>query len=329
MTAEKMNPLFTDLQNHIFTTLCRILTDMDNGISYTQNTLYQALLCRGSSLNVEPIIKLFFHIKSDGTAVSRFPGAAPLDVPPAISYRWLKMMVEDTRFAPLLPTDLAEKLRNLREIQNAVSLLPKNSVCQSQTPRPTVYTKEQESLLSRYHQALLEKQVIFLTDIAGITYTAAPCRLEYDWAADTYTAVIWDMKQSHIHFIPLKEMAAISPAPDTVSFPENLEDLYQNALPEKATVTLQLRNERNEVDRCFRAFMEYDKQAMLDYETDKKTGNEREVYTLTITYYPFDEQEIFETIVSLGKAVTVLKPPTMRQKVIDYLTATIFLYEEK
>ena len=79
----------------------------------------------------------------------------------------------------------------------------------------------------------------------------------------------------------------------------------------RRSVTLRLAPKNNAVERAFCLFAPYDKEAAFDEESG--------VYTLTVFYYDFDEQEMIGQILSLGSAARVLAPEKMRQEIIAVL----------
>ena len=76
-------------------------------------------------------------------------------------------------------------------------------------------------------------------------------------------------------------------------------------------MTLLLNLKNNAAERAFFLFAPYDKEASFDEENG--------VYTLTVFYYDFDEQEMIGQILSLGSAARVLAPEKMRQEIIAVL----------
>lgn len=95
-----------------------------------------------------------------------------------------------------------------------------------------------------------------------------------------------------------------------------LEKFY---LEHRTEVSLRLTDTRNAVERCFALFGAYDKMSRI--EPDGK-------YFLTIRYHDFDEDEVFERIVSLGAAAVVLEPERLRRRVIERLLSIKKILEE-
>ena len=81
---------------------------------------------------------------------------------------------------------------------------------------------------------------------------------------------------------------------------------------------MEVQNTRNAVERCFALFSSFDKKARLQ---DDGTC------VLTISYSPPDEDEIFEKILSLGSAATVVAPQSFRERVHRKFAEINALYE--
>ena len=139
---------------------------------------------------------------------------------------------------------------------------------------------------------------------------AAPCRLEYDCAQHRIRLILWLQAENRAVKLNVNRLQQINLS--NLTYGHEVEASFNQFLSNsKTTVTIQLLPKYNAVDRCFSIFSSYDKQAIYDEDNDS--------YTLIITYYHFDEEEIIDYILSLGAAVVVIEPLHLRNKIIQRL----------
>ena len=139
---------------------------------------------------------------------------------------------------------------------------------------------------------------------------AAPCRLEYDCAQHRIRLILWLQAENRAVKLNVNRLQQINLS--NLTYGKEIELSFKQFLNKnKTSVTIQLLPKYNAVDRCFSIFSSYDKQAIYDEDNDS--------YTLIITYYHFDEEEIINYILSLGAAVVVTEPLHLRHKIIQRL----------
>ena len=149
-------------------------------------------------------------------------------------------------------------------------------------------------------------------DAKGVRHEskAAPCRLEYDAEENRCRAIVWLVDEGRavkMNFSRIEEIRALEEP-----VPRDVEEKFRAFLAaRRRSLTLRLNLKNNAAERAFCLFAPYDKEASFDEESG--------VYTLTVFYYDFDEQEMIEQILSLGSAAVVLSPEKMRQAVIEIL----------
>ena len=73
------------------------------------------------------------------------------------------------------------------------------------------------------------------------------------------------------------------------------------------------------IERCFRIFSYYDRQARFDKEDNK--------YKLTISYLKSDENEIIRDVLSLGSYVVVMSPKRIQKEVYKRIVAARGIYD--
>jgi len=168
--------------------------------------------------------------------------------------------------------------------------------------------------LGEFWRALAGGRMIFCRNVdgRGVCHEskAAPCRLEYDAAENRCRAIVWLVEESRavkMNFSRIEEVRALE---EPVS--HDVEEKFRAFLAaRRRSFTVRLASKNNAVERAFFLFAPYDKEAVFDEESG--------LYTLTVFYYDFDEQEMLEQILSLGSVAVVLTPEAMRQKIIAVL----------
>ena len=141
-----------------------------------------------------------------------------------------------------------------------------------------------------------------------------PCRLEYDHFDDRYSLINWNGTRADK--IPVERLTDLRLLDENI--PADIEERLQNFYRlHRAEVSLRLSDTRNAVERCFAVFGSCDKRSRFQDDGS---------YFLTVSYYDFDENEVFDKIISLGAAVTVIEPEHFRRRVIERLRAIHKLY---
>ena len=84
----------------------------------------------------------------------------------------------------------------------------------------------------------------------------------------------------------------------------------------KSTVTLEIYDERNALERVMLAFAHFEKRTI-------QVG--ANVYQLTISYEIFDETELLIRILSFGPMVKVLEPASFQQQIRERISKQLEL----
>lgn len=149
--------------------------------------------------------------------------------------------------------------------------------------------------------------------------TAYPIVIEYSMLNDEFRIWIETIDDGRIYKMNLSGITVLS-IEDT-PIPEGLAGHLESYLESrKKAVKLDVEPLDFIIERCFREFSYYDREAYYDPESGK--------YTLTVNYYVDDEKEIIKDILSFGKYVTVLEPADVRKTVIERIKKAIKVYEE-
>lgn len=99
---------------------------------------------------------------------------------------------------------------------------------------------------------------------------------------------------------------------------ENKVDFLEFQQSNRRSITLYVDSEKHVIERCFRIFSFYKREAEYDSQKD--------IYILKIHYYSFDEAEIIKNILSLGHRVVVAEPQEIRNKIIERVKKSISNY---
>ena len=162
-------------------------------------------------------------------------------------------------------------------------------------------------------QALLEERQLNYTNTDGQgfihTGTCSPCRLEYDAAAHQYRLIAWLEEENRAIKLNVERLAKLSLS---TSLPAGSREKLAKFLHEKLrSCLISLKPRYNAVERAFKLFAPYDKEAFYQEDTNS--------YQLKLHYYEFDRQELLRELLSLGAAATVLEPKELREEIISIL----------
>ena len=312
-------PLFHEINSELFL----VLVNLANKI------------CDGQKLSRDDVINRFPHIDwvnmdkinqlVDSVFIFNQQGYAELLINRPIKnlltdahLAWLKSMLLDPECDFVISNEL--RLKVLMNLLDTEPLISRNAIDIIREQGDKLLQAEDSAKLSTICQALYEHRMVSYRHQGrtGKLYkgVAAPCRLEYDCSQHRLRLILWLQAEKRAIKLNVNNLQQISLS--DITYGEEIEDLFLAFLnSSKTSVTIQLLSKYNAVDRCFSIFSSYDKQAIYD--------EDRDIYTLIITYYSFDEEEIVDYILSLGAAVIVTEPLALRNKVIKRLQAELAL----
>jgi hypothetical protein len=315
-------PLFDEIHASVFLALCRMANEIHDGAKLRRNDILLRLERMdgmdfsdlASRKRLESLIDPIFFSQGGEYASLFMDCKVPCRVT-TYELRWLKTMLADERKRFLLEEDLHKKL--MKQLEHIAPLpLEKCRVLHENGDDALSIQR----LLREFQRALTTGRMVSYinrTSNGSHAAVAAPCRMEYDAMRNRYRAVLWQEESekpnsAHIvkvSFANLEDMRCLDDRA-----PGNMEEKLAAFLQKKKRMcSLRLMHKTNAVERAFRLFASYDKEASYDEEHD--------VYALNICYYAFDKTELVEKILSLGSAVVVLKPACLRQEIIRLLSA--------
>lgn len=312
-----MQSLFDDTKNSLFRLLCRIVNEICAGGKFTRKDILRRIFALPEFIYLEApeqareeeIVDALFNFDRDGFAV--VPVTKNFSLPPSdAELSWLRAVLADEENAFLLPDAFRKKL--LGRLKNFPPLFEKKSWRPLRAESNSGLGKNLPCKLSVIVKALRLREKIFVDG-----QTVSPCRLEYDLAARKYFLIAWLDEARTIKKMPVEALGAVDLSNEQIpaDSDEHLENFYSANVAE---VALAVQNTRNAVERCFALFSSFDKKARLQDDG---------ACFLTISYSPTDEDEILEKILSLGSAVTVVSPQSLRERLRQRFAEINALYE--
>lgn len=145
---------------------------------------------------------------------------------------------------------------------------------------------------------------------------AFPVKIEYSFLNDLFRISVYNEDDDRFIKINLATMRNIKLLDETF---DDLEKEYQDFI-EMNTKKIELDVDPIDhvIERCFRIFSYYDRQARFDKEDNK--------YKLTISYLKSDENEIIRDVLSLGSYVVVMSPKRIQKEVYKRIVAARNIY---
>lgn len=134
---------------------------------------------------------------------------------------------------------------------------------------------------------------------------AWPVKLEYSFVNDSFRVCAYTPEEERFIKISLSTLENLSIGEP---FEKGIEEAYANFMQENTKkVILEVDPVQHVIERCFRLFSFYDRQAVYDSFKEK--------YRLELKYYRFDEAEVLRDIMSLGSGAIVLEPRGIQMKI--------------
>ena len=134
---------------------------------------------------------------------------------------------------------------------------------------------------------------------------ALPIKIEYSFLNDMFRVSVYDKLQERFVKINLSTMKNVMLSTETG---EDLSKEYADFI-EMNTKKIELDVEPIDhvIERCFRIFSYYDRQARFDKDENK--------YKLTISYMRQDEKEVIRDVLSMGSYVVIMSPKRLQKEV--------------
>ena len=273
---------------------------------------------------IEKLLELFF-IPGDTSGTLKPLFVPHLPEPYVLTDREvlaLYLLVHDNRVFPFLSEQVREKL------QHALQEHPYASAFQTiqenfQLTRPdTVDDPHVVSTVTTLFQAIVQGNNTLEVTTADDTYAVTPCHLRYFANTQEYHLLGLTSESQYIYFPvqTIQTLTTLEEAPISDRYTV-LETLLQ---ADAQTLQLRITNDRNALKRTFHALADYTKETTL-VETilDDEEELQDHTYQITITYYPFDEEDVYQKILSLSAMVTVISPLSIRERVVQHFQSLL------
>ena len=163
-------------------------------------------------------------------------------------------------------------------------------------------------------QAMIQQTTLSWATPEGVT-TIIPCKLEYNTATNEFSLIGYQAMDETFYYYSLDTLPTLTIGEAPVEMDANI--LYKEYQETKRqTVAFSIYDLNNAIDRCFNAFCNYE---IVGSETEPNT------FTLSVQYLPFQEKDIVRILLSLGAAVRVHEPSTMKDQLNAIYTQAISL----
>lgn len=283
---------------------------------------YQQTMDNGSATDiVEKIIDLFFHPSTEAGKVQ--PYFIPhMPDPYLLTDREvlaLYLLIHDERVFPFLSQSVLDKLNTAMK-QHPFHNTFKTILENYQSTRLVAQTDTHmlEIIHTLFRTIIEESHTIAITATNG-NHIVTPCHLRYFANTEDYH-LLGLLSESEYIYIPVKDIQRIELREDK---PISNRYMILTKLLEQDALTLKLRitNNKNALERAYHLFADYTKETTL-VETiiDDEDELQDHTYHLNITYYPFDEDDIYQKILALSAMMTVLEPLSIRERVLQHFT---------
>lgn len=330
--------LFNEYKNIYFQCIQNIINDIYYGVEYTENEIRNYI--KNNTFNeveyslLDKILNKNQNSKNNnidnlsGIKLFKYNGAhysllvnSPIPIRfSKIEIIWLKMLLEDANARANLDESIVNKLENklkLFDLPNYTNYWIKKNIHKN---GDDINDKDFNKYLKTLLKAIqLNKQIKYISiDNSGEVHYGIcfPYRIEYSMKNNKYWAIVLPKDTNEakkINVSGFKKIEIINEVDNNTI--NNINTFFKGKKNLISPLILEIENKFNTVERCFLLFSNYDKKAYFDKNKNK--------HILQVYYYSFDEAEIIKDILSLGSAVIVLEPLSIRNKIIERINKKI------
>lgn len=313
-----VSPLLNEMTAITCSTQYRIQQDLINGISYTLDDLQYIINHRPLLDSYAPVeendqyeqtLPSYLVISSEQGLQPLFPHLPTL-VLTSVERMFLKDLLTDRRINWMLPIDMQQYLE--QTLAEVPTTLPANAW----TNKSLTVDRTSDSYTNHWlcTQAMIKQTTLSWETPEGVT-TVIPCKLEYNTATNGFSLIGYHAADETFHYYPLDTLSTVTIGEEPVGIDTNtLYKEYQET--KRQTVVFTIYDLNNAIDRCFNAFCNYQ---IVGSETEPNT------FTLTVEYLPFQEKDIVRILLSLGAAIRVQEPSTIKDQLNAIYTQSISL----
>lgn len=316
-----ISPLLNEMTAITCSTQYRIQQDLINGISYTLDDLQYIINHRPLLDNYAPVeendqyeqnLPNYLVISSNQGLQPLFPHLPAL-VLTSVERMFLKDLLTDRRINWMLPVDIQQSLE--QALIEVPTTLPENAWAKKSLAIDRTADNYRNHWLCT--QAMMQQTTLSWDTPEGVT-TIIPCKLEYNTATNGFSLIGYQAMDETFHYYALDTLPTLTVGEAPVEIDANtLYKEYQET--KRQTVILSIYDLNNAIDRCFNAFCNYE---IVGSEIEPNT------FTLTIEYLPFQEKDIVRILLSLGAAVRIHQPSTLKDQIQTIYAKAILLLED-
>lgn len=316
-----VSPLLNEMTAITCSTQYRIQQDLINGISYTLDDLQYIINHRPLLDNYAPVeendqyeqtLPNYLVISSEQGLQPLFPHLPAL-VLTTVERMFLKNLLTDHRINWMLPVDIQQSLElTLAEVP---STLPTNTWAN----KSLAIDRTADSYTNHWlcTQAMIQQTTLSWETQEGVI-TIIPCKLEYNTATNGFSLIGYHTADGTFHYYPLDTLPTVIVGDAPVEIDTNaLYKKYQET--KRQMVIFSIYDLNNAIDRCFNAFCNYE---IVGSETELNT------FTLNVQYLPFQKKDIVRILLSLGAAVRIHEPSTIKDQLNAIYTQAISLLQK-
>lgn len=316
-----VSPLLNEMTAITCSTQYRIQQDLINGISYTLDDLQYIINHRPLLDSYAPVeendqyeqtLPNYLVISSEQGLQPLFPHLPTL-VLTSVERMFLKDLLTDCRINWMLPIDMQQHLE--QTLAEVPTTLPANAWAN----KSLTVDRTSENYTNHWlcTQAMIKQTTLSWETPEGVT-TVIPYKLEYNTATNGCSLIGYHTADEIFHYYALDTLPAITVGTRPIEIDTNaLFKEYQETNCQ--TVLFSIYDLNNAIDRCFNAFCNYE---IVGSEIEPNT------FTLTIEYLPFQEKDIVRILLSLGAAVRIHQPSTLKDQIQTIYAKAILLLED-
>ena len=313
-----VSPLLNKMTAITFSTQYRIQQDLINGVSYTLDDLQYIMNHRPLLDSYAPVeendqyeqtLPHYLVISSEQGLQPLFPHLPTL-VLTNVERMFLKDLLTDCRINWMLPVDIQQSLK--QALIEVTTTLP----AKTWGNKSLAIDRTADSYTNHWlcTQAMIQQTTLSWATPEGVT-TIIPCKLEYNTATNEFSLIGYQAMDETFYYYSLDTLPTLTIGEAPVEMDANI--LYKEYQETKRqTVAFSIYDLNNAIDRCFNAFCNYE---IVGSETEPNT------FTLSVQYLPFQEKDIVRILLSLGAAVRVHEPSTMKDQLNAIYTQAISL----
>lgn len=327
--------IFDEYRNKYISCILDIINALATGTKFTQDELVNKLTSDTFNEPEYHIVKqLFTNNTESGAAIFKsnqnsckltINQAIPI-IPSNTELNWLATILNAPNSQLFLTKSLVDKLHHQLALSKITGYKTADIWLQKNidTQGDNLEDLNLQNNLQLIFKALQNSQLICYSSInnQGTVFekiTARPCILEYSLRNNKYRLLVFLEPLKQLQLINVSAITSLEVLPSTSTITATqLTNYRQQAYTNSSPLILEVTAKYNTLERCFSLFAAYDKYAYFDKAKNR--------HILVVNFYDFEEAEIIRDILSLGSAVIVLQPNSIRTKIIARISAANKLY---